>query len=223
MRKIDSESINWLCGELNKESFKKEFRKRYNYEISDLKTYADERYEEDIKCEADFGLDSSEFYVEVKTIKRTFTEWKAYSESGSDKYVFLASTSAITYNELSGYTLPNEEEIIKHKGVIPDYIIGKKIYMLNASTKGSKRAGGDKCKWVKLHKTDSAVFYIFKDCIIYFDRDDLLKAFQCYAFTKPSNSYGGWELKAIIDLNVGFKYDCKMPESYFPDKNGYKR
>lgn len=222
MNRIDNQCLKWVCDIFNTDNFKEAFNAKYKYTLEGTHFNNEEDCDLDINAIATNSVTGEPIFIEIKSINRNYSEWKPYSDSGSNKYVFCPSTSAITHYQLSGYTFPSNETIEAHRGNIPPYIEGKKIYMLNASVKGNKHLGGDNCKLIKLMNRNSAIVYIFNDCLLYFDRTDLLNAFLCYAYVQPSNSDGNYELKYIIDLDKSFKYDCSMPSEYFPPKDGYK-
>lgn len=209
------------------ERFRKEFRNRYGFTLTNIQ-YGDIETGGTDMIAAVNSETGETLQIEVKTLNKPFSRWRKFAEAGSKSYVFAPSTSAITWDELHRYTFPPEDKIEKHKGFVPDYIKDKQCYVLNASVRGSKHLGisdsGEiKSKWIKLLERDNtALIFIFSDCIIHFSREELEDAFLCYAYIKPSNSKGGYELKAMIDYGKGFRYQCNMPSEYFPPKDGYK-
>lgn len=145
--------------------------------------------------------------------------------------------SAESMNEIHGITgktycgqiayidteFQNQSQYHKYTQV-PDFLRGKRFWLLNNRRCDNTTDFKYLPKWKKLMRTGAWLFLICQEHIYVFDNDSLQKAFECNVYfnsftdylNRPKDQEKKWQRKALIDLDKALKvYPREIFEPYF--------
>lgn len=107
---------------------------------------------------------------------------------------------------------------------VPEFLRGKRFWLLNNRRCDSTIDFKYLPKWQKLMQTMAWLFLICQEHIYVFDHDSLQKAFECNVYfnsytdylNRPKDQQKKWNRKALINLDKALKvYDRSVFEPYF--------
>ena len=131
-----------------------------------------------------------------------------------------------TYNGQIAYIdteFQNQSQYHKYT-VVPDFLRGKRFWLLNNRRCDNTTDFKYLPKWLKLMTTRAWLFLICNENVYVFDNDSLQKAFEANVYfnsyvdylNRPKNQEKKWQRKALINLDKALKvYDRKVFEPYF--------
>ena len=131
-----------------------------------------------------------------------------------------------TYNGQIAYIdteFQNQSQYHKYT-VVPDFLRGKRFWLLNNRRCDNTTDFKYLPKWQKLMRTRAWLFLICNENVYVFDNDSLQKAFEANVYfnsyvdylNRPKNQEKKWQRKALINLDKALKvYDRKVFEPYF--------
>lgn len=131
-----------------------------------------------------------------------------------------------TYNGLISYidTEFQNQSSYNCYTTVPDFLRGKRFWLLNNRRCDNTTDFKFLPKWKKLLRTGAWLFLICAEHIYIFDHDALQKAFEANVYfnsytdylNRPKTQEKKWQRKALINLDKALKvYDRKVFEAYF--------
>ena len=166
----------------------------------------------------DGGLD-----IEYQTIdgRTGFVEVKS-AESMNE----IHGITGKTYNGQIAYIdteFQNQSQYNKYT-TVPDFLKGKRFWLLNNRRCDNTVDFKYLPKWKKLMRTGAWLFLVCQENVYIFDNDSLQKAFECNVYFDSYTDYLNrsktqqkkWQRKALIDLDKALKvYPRETFEPYF--------
>lgn len=207
--------------ELNSCKYVANFLKKQHNNITDvdIPEYEDDEFDINFSANTKFGIKG--FSAEVKRVNKYYTDTiNVFTDIASANTRFWISS---TYDK-EEYT---QDEILNNtQDTIPQSLIGKQIYMLNASQNlynGNQRITG-KCKWNDIVNSPKPVYvvYLYKNAMLVYNPKQLFNAFLGLywyntAFVNQTTAIhykqgSGWQRKAMIDLSQATKYNITLSQ-----------